>query len=91
MPKMESRFEPLTAQYRLLEKFDVTISLEEQNQLEGLPSVWATLRQTIIDTELMIKQKKVCIILYLGFNTYVELGTLQGRPYEIHKRVRYRR
>ncbi len=49
------------AQYKMLEKFEVTIPLDEQSMLESLPSIWSSLKQTIIDTEQMIKNKKVCL------------------------------
>jgi dynein heavy chain, axonemal len=63
MPRIEARFEPLYQQYRSLEKFEVTIHPDEQTLMETLPSVWSSLKQTITDTEQMIKVKKVLLSL----------------------------
>lgn len=57
------------AQYKMLEKFEVTISYEEQSQLESLQSTWASLKQTIAETEQMIKNKKVRISPFISKNT----------------------
>ena len=95
MSKIEARFEPVHAQYKALEKFEVTISQEEQGQIETLQSVWATLRQTIVDTEQTIKTKKVKLksshLIYMDFELNHVTGTFQNRSYEVNKRVCHRR
>eukprot|EP01107_Rhizomastix_libera_P003543 TRINITY_DN1618_c0_g1_i1.p1 TRINITY_DN1618_c0_g1~~TRINITY_DN1618_c0_g1_i1.p1 ORF type:complete len:3854 (-),score=1122.51 TRINITY_DN1618_c0_g1_i1:31-10566(-) len=55
---IEARFEPLEAQFALLKKLEVEADSQETVLRESLPSVWATFRQSISDSDAVIKQKK---------------------------------
>eukprot|EP00727_Mastigamoeba_balamuthi_P014495 m51a1_g9670 putative dynein heavy chain axonemal (5182) ;mRNA; r:1243469-1265072 len=56
--KIEARFEPLDAMFRTLKKFEVQIDPADVALRESLPTAWTSFKQTLVDTDSMIKQKK---------------------------------
>lgn len=58
LPTIEAKFEPLQRQYKALERFEVQVEEQAKLLLEALPGVWNNFRQTLIDTEELIKSKK---------------------------------
>jgi dynein heavy chain len=54
----EARFEPLQAQYKLLEKFEVSVKEDELAKLAALAAEWATFKQTLVDAERRLEKAK---------------------------------
>eukprot|EP00741_Cyanophora_paradoxa_P024938 tig00000056_g24072.t1 len=57
-PKIEARFEPVQAQYKTLEKFEVVVKEEELEMLAVLPSKWELFKQMLQDTQDMLDKHK---------------------------------
>nr|AML30862.1 axonemal inner arm dynein heavy chain 6 [Marsilea vestita] len=55
---VKSRFEPLQEKYRVLEKFEVPISEDEKELLEGLPLEWEAFEQMLQSLEGELEQAK---------------------------------
>ncbi len=55
---VEARFEPLNLQYKLLEKFEVTIKEEELSRLSLLPAAWQNFTTTLVEAERKLNDAK---------------------------------
>ena len=56
--KTEGRFEPLETQYRLLEKFEVSVKESELNKLAGLRGEWQNYRRLLTEVAVRLQKAK---------------------------------
>lgn len=56
--KIKSRFEPLAAQYALLENFDVVVPDDELERLKGLENAYVVFNKTTADAKKLLQNKK---------------------------------
>ena len=56
--KVEARFEPLETQYRLLEKFEVTVKEGELAKLASLRADWVSYKSTLHDSSTRLQKAK---------------------------------
>eukprot|EP00762_Andalucia_godoyi_P004499 ANDGO_05184.mRNA.1 Dynein-1-beta heavy chain len=56
--RIHSRFEPLSQQYAVLEKFDVQVSDDELDRLRGLENGFLSFQKTVADSKKMLQSKK---------------------------------
>lgn len=58
LPKIEQKFPPLSEQFAVLEKYEVPLSPEVDLRLSKLNDEWSIFKQTLVDSEQMIKKHK---------------------------------
>jgi dynein heavy chain, axonemal len=57
--QIESRIPPLFDQFAILDKYEVFVPDELQNQLRDLPSQWHEFQTTLVKADEMLKKSKV--------------------------------
>ncbi|XP_065644391.1 dynein axonemal heavy chain 2 isoform X2 [Hydra vulgaris] len=55
---IESNIPPVHEQFFILEKYEINVSEEVQEQLQMLGSAWISFQQCLIDSEIMLKKSK---------------------------------
>ena len=58
LPQIEDRFLPLTDQFAILEKYEVTLSEEVADTLNGMQNAWESFKATLVEAEVMLKKHK---------------------------------